>query len=229
MRRFMVLPMAALLALAVAAPVAAGPNVSNQSGSGESIYGEWYDGTTYGYVFLGEEAGYGGFGDIYQESGEWVLCEPAIDETPVKGTGKPSASAVPTDTTPGEEFYGFVGTRTWGYAYDLTIEFSRRLETGRAIGTVDLFTDIVDECNGIYGGDPAFDSGPLVVELTGAGPLASFRGTGSYAIPSEFNGHYNYRGKERQATGSIDAAGVIAADFDWAYMSQTTWTEHVNS
>jgi len=206
MRRFMVLPMAALLALAVAAPVAAGPNVSNRSGSGESIYGQWYGESGYGYVFLGEEEGYGGFGDIYQESGEWVLCAPA-----------------------GEEYYGFVGTRTWGYVYDLTIELSRRLETGTAVGTVDLFTDTVDECNGIYGGDPTFDSGPLVVEVAAAGPLASFRGTGSYTIPSEFNGHYNYRGKERQATGSIDAAGVIAADFEWAYMTQTTWTEHVNN
>lgn len=229
MRRFMVLPMAALLALAVAAPVAAGPNVSNQSGSGESIYGEWYDGTTYGYVFLGEESSYGGFGDLYQESGAWVLCEPATVETVVKGTGKPSAEAVPTDTTPGEEFYGFVGTRTWGYAYDLTIEFSRRLESGTATGTVDLFTETVDECNGIYGGDPDFVSGTLVVEVSAAGPLASFRGSGSYQIPSEFNGHYNYRGKERQATGSVDAAGVISATFDWAYVSQVTWTEHVNN
>ena len=204
MRRFMVLPMTALLVLAVAAPVAAGPNVSNQSGSGESIYGEWYDGTTYGYVFLGEESGYGGFGDIYQESGEWILCE-------------------------GGELYGFEGTRTWGYAYDVTIDMTRRLESGTATGTVDLFTETVDECNGIYGGDPGFVSGTLVVEVSGAGPLASFRGSGSYQIPSEFNGHYNYRGKERQATGAIDAAGVISADFDWAYMSQVTWTEHVNN
>ena len=229
MRRFVVVPMTALLVLAVAGPVAAGPNVSNQSGSGESIYGEWYDGTTYGYVFLGEESGYGGFGDIYQESGEWVLCEPATEETVAEGKGKPSAAAVPTDTTPGEEFYGFVGTRTWGYAYDVTIDMTRRLEAATATGTVDLFTETIDECNGIYGGDPDFVSGDLVVEVSAAGPLASFRGTGSYQIPSEFNGHSSYRGKERQATGSVDAAGVIAADFDWAYMSQVTWTEHVNN
>ena len=41
MRKFMVLPLAGLLAFSVAGPVAAGANVSNASGSGQSIYGEW--------------------------------------------------------------------------------------------------------------------------------------------------------------------------------------------
>ena len=41
MRKFMVVPMAGLLALGIAAPAAAAPNVSNTSGSGQSMYGEW--------------------------------------------------------------------------------------------------------------------------------------------------------------------------------------------
>ena len=57
MRRLMVLLMAGLVALGVAGPVAAGANVSNTSGSGETIYGEWSGSGTYGSVYLGEDSG----------------------------------------------------------------------------------------------------------------------------------------------------------------------------
>jgi hypothetical protein len=215
----MVLPLAGLLALTIAAPVMAGPNVANTSGSGKTIYGEWSSEGTYGYVFFGEESGYGGFGDIYQESGEYVLCETA---PPVKG--EPSTQ----DTTPGEEFYGFVGTRTYGYAFDLQITLSRRLDTGTATGSAELYTETINECEGKYGGDAVAETVPLNVTVTGVGSLASFRGTGSYKIPSEFNGHENYRGTERQAAGSV-SVGSIQATFDWAYMSQVSWSQHTNS
>jgi len=218
MRKLMVLPLAGLLALGVAGPVAAGPNVSNTSGSGETIYGDWSTDTGYGYVYLGEQSGYGGFGDIYQESGTWVECEPTEEDVPS-----------PKDTGPGDGYYGFVGTRTWGYAYDVKIDLSRRLDTGTATGTVELYTETVDECNGVYGGDAVAEVGALDVAVTGVGPLATFKGSGSYKIPSEFNGHQNYRGKERQATGSVAAGGSIDAAFGFGYMSQVTWTEHINS
>ena len=221
MRRFMVIPLAGLLVLGAAAPVLAGPNVSNTSGSGKTIYGEWSDAGTYGYVFLGEETGYGGFGEIYQESGEYVECETA----PVP----PEKDApIAEDTTPGEEFYGFVGTRTYGYAFDLKITLSRRLETGTATGSAELFTETVDECQGIYGGDAVAEIVPITVNVTGVGSLASFRGSGHYKIPSEFNGHDSYRGTERQAAGSVDV-GSIDSTFDSAYMSQVSWTQHVNN
>ena len=218
----MTLPMAGILALAVAAPAMAGPNVSNTSGGGESIYGEWASEGTYGYVFAGEESGYGGFVDIYQESGEWILCP----TPPVGGAeGKPA----PSDTGPGEEYYGFVGTRTFGYGYDIQFELSRRLDTGTATGTVELYTETVNECEGVYGGDAVAEVGPLSITVTGVGPLANFRGSGSYQIPSEFNGHSNYRGSERQASGSVVAGSSINATLDWGYMSKVTWTDHVNN
>lgn len=218
----MTLPMAGILALAVAAPAMAGPNVSNTSGGGEAIYGEWASEGTYGYVFAGEESGYGGFVDIYQESGEWVLC-------PAAPVGGDEAKLAPADTGPGDGFYGFVGTRTWGYGYDIQVELSRRLETGTATGTVDLYTETVDECAGIYGGDAVAEVGSLSITVTGVGPLASFRGSGSYKIPSEFNGHSNYRGSERQASGSVVAGSSINATLAWGYMSRVTWTDHINS
>lgn len=150
-------------------------------------------------------------GDVYQESGEWVLC---------------SGEIVVKDTTPGEETYGFQGTRTWGYGYDIDITFSRRLETGSAVGNVELYTETVDECAGVHGGDAVAEQGTLEVSLTGAGELASFKGRGSYQIPSE---HSSYRGKERAATGTVVAGSVIDRALDLAYMSQVTWTEHTNS
>lgn len=222
MRRFLVLPLAALLVLVVAAPVAAGPNTSNTSGSGKTVYGDWSSAGSFGYAYLGQENGQPGFGEIYQESGEWVEC-PAPEGGAEPAPEKPA----PEDAVPGEGYYGFVGTRTYGWAYDVQITFSRRLETGTVTGHVDLWTETVDECAGIYG-DPLNEQADLSISLTGIGDLATFRGTGSYQIPSVFNGHYNSRGKERAAEGSI-LAGPIDATFNFAYMSELTWTEHVNN
>jgi hypothetical protein len=223
MRKLMVLPMAGLLALGVVGPVAAAPNVSNTSGSGSSIYGEWSSEGTYGYVSVGIDSAYGAFADIYEESGTWVECAP-VDESPAPGKGP-----IAYDTTPGGEEYGFVGTRTWGYGYDVEIDISRRLETGKATGTIELYTETVDECNGIYGGDAVGEVGRLEVDVVGVGSVASFRGSSFFKLPSEFNGHSNYRGKERQATGSVVAGGSIDTALGYGYMSQVTWSEHVNN
>jgi len=221
MRKLMVLPMAGLLALGVVGPVAAGPNVSNTSGSGSSIYGEWSSEGTFGYMSVGFDSAYGAFADIYQESGTWVECEPG-DESPAKEKG-----SVAFDTGPGDGTYGFVGTRTWGYGYDIDVEISRRLETGTASGTIELYTETVDECNDIYGGDAVGEVAAIEIDVVGVGSVASFRGSNFYKLPSEFNAHSSYRGKERQATGSI-VAGPIDTTLDAAYMSQVTWSEHSN-
>ena len=221
MRKLMVLPLAGLLALGVVGPVAAGPNVSNTSGSGSSIYGEWSSEGTFGYMSVGFDSAYGAFADIYEESGEWVECEP--------GDGLPARDKDPIayDTGPGGDIYGFVGTRTWGYGYDVDVDISRRLETGTARGTIELYTETVDECNGIYDGDVLPDVTALEVDVVGLGSVASFRGGNFYKLPSEFNAHSTYRGKERAASGSV-TAGPIEATLGSAYMSQVTWSEHSN-
>ena len=221
MRKLMVLPLAGMLALGVVGPVAAAPNVSNTSGNGVQISGDGSSENGYGYVSVADDSAYGTYGEIYQETGEWIEC-PAGSE----GGGK--GGAVPQDTTPGDEIYGFVGTRTWGYATDVEITVSKRLETGHATGTVELYTETVDECNGVYGGDPVADVGTLDVTVTGVGPLATFRGSGHYKVPSEFNDHQSYRGKERTATGSVVAGTTIDRSFDSAFMTQVTWTDHSN-
>jgi hypothetical protein len=221
MRKLMVLPLAGLLALGVVGPVAAAPNVSNTSGGGESIYGEWSSDGTYGYVSVGEDSQYGGFADIYQESGTWVECDPGA-----AGSGKDTPT---TQDTTGDGDYGFVGTRTWGYGEDVTVDLSRRLDSGHATGSIELYTSTVDECAGDYGDDAASVVVTLDVSVAAAGPLASFRDHGSYKIPSQFNGHQSYRGKERAASGTVSAGTSIDATFSFAGMSVTTWSDHSNS
>ena len=220
MRKLMVLPLAGLLALGVVGPVAAAANVSNTSGSGESIYGEWSSDGTYGYVSVGDDSQYGGFADIYQESGAWVACDPGA-----LGSGKDAPTT--QDTTGGGD-YGFVGTRTWGYSEGLTVDLSRRLDSGHATGSIELYAATVDECAGDYGDDAVSEVVTLDVRVTAAGPLASFRGHGSYKIPSQFNGHENYRGKERAASGTVSAGSSIDATFSFAYMMVVTWSDHAN-
>jgi hypothetical protein len=222
MRKLMILPLAGLLALGVAGPVAAGANVSNTSGSGQSIYGEWSADGIYGYASIGVDSEYGAFGDFYQESGEWVECDPGAAPA---DSGK--AAPVPQDTTGGDEVYGFLGTRTYGYTSDVQIDLSRRLETGRATGTVELYTETVDECNGIYGGDGVSNVASFLVTVTGTGPLATFSGSGHYKVPSQFNEHQSTKGQERQASGSV-VAGAISASFDWAYLTKVSWSAHSN-
>lgn len=222
MRRFIVVPLAGLLLLGAAAPAFAGANVSNTSGSGESIYGEWYGDGMSGSVFLGEENGTTGFGEIYQESGEYIECTAPVGPAPaVKST-----SVTPDDTGGGD--YGFKGTRTWGYSENLTIDLSKKLEHGTATGSVELYTAAIDECAGIYGDEAVEETATLRVEVSAAGPLATFRDHGSYQIPSEFNGHSNYRGSERAASGSVVAGSSIDTQLSFGYMSKVTWTEHVN-
>lgn len=221
MRKLMVLPLAGMLALGVVGPVAAAPNVSNTSGTGVQIYGDWSSEGVYGFVAVTEDSQYGTYGELYQETGEWVEC-PAGSE----GGGK--GGVVAEDTTPGGEYYGFVGSRTYGNVSDIHIELSRRFETGHATGTVELFTETVNECTGEYGGDPVVDTGSFEVTVTGVGPLASIKGSGSYKVPSEFNSHQSYRAKERSATGSVVAGTTIDRSFDSAYMTQVTWSDHTN-
>jgi hypothetical protein len=222
MRKIMVLPLAGLLALGVVGPVAAAPNVSNTSGGGESIYGEWSTGGGDGYASVGTDSSNGGFAEIYQESGTWVACDPGAAAS---GQDSPTTQ----DTTGGDGDYGFVGTRTWGYSEgDVTFELARRLDSGHATGSIELATVTVDECAGDYGGDAVSEVVAFDVSVSAAGPLASFRDRGTYKVPSQFNGHQNYRGKERAASGTVTAGSSIGATFSNADMTVVTWSDHSN-
>ena len=115
----------------------------------------------------------------------------------------PARARLPRRTRRGGD-YGFVGTRTWGYRRAASrVDLSRRLDSGHATGSIELYTATVDECAGDYGDDAVSEVVTLDVSVTATGPLATFRGHGSYKVPSEFNAHQNYRGKERAASGTV--------------------------
>ena len=131
---------------------------------------------TYGYVSVGEDSQYGGYADIYQESGTWVECDP--------GPSNRARTRQPQDTTPGEGYYGFVGTRTWGYGEGLTVDLSRRLDSGHATGSIELYTATVDECAGDYGDEAVSEVATLDVSVTATGPLVSSAATAASSRPS---------------------------------------------
>lgn len=205
MRKFAVIPMAGLLVLAIAAPAAAGgPNVSNQSGSLKVVNGEWYGEASSGYTYFVTDSSYGAYGEFYEESGEWIPCDEA------------------------GESYGFTGTRTYGWAGDLQIELDSRLDHASVNGTLELYTETVDECAGSYG-DGASSSVSFSASLDGVGEAASFRNSGSYKVPGDFNSHSKQSGKERQATGSIDLGDAGIRQFDWGMLATVKWSDHSNN
>jgi hypothetical protein len=203
MRKMMVLPLAAALLLAAAAPVAAAANTSNSSGSGSTIQGEWWTESGSGYLYLFEDSS-GDYGEIYEESGQWVSC-----------------SADPDD-----ENYGFQGTRTYGWAYDIELTLGSKLSSGSATADVELQVETVDECAGTY--DVSFDASTVSVNVTGVGSVTMFRDSGSFKTPGAFNQHSRFRGKERQAEGQLDLGSLGTRDLGFAIMAEFSWSDHSN-
>jgi hypothetical protein len=201
MRRFMIIPLVGALVLGAAGPVAAGPNVGNLSGSGRTIQGEWSSESGYGAVYLFDESS-GTYGEIYEESGQYAPCD-----------GPDGA-------------YGFQGTRTQGWASGVTISVDAKLNAGSAAGDFEIAVETVDECAGSY--DVVFDTVSVTVDVAGTGSVATFRNSGSFKIPGEYNAHSRYRGKERQATGTIDLGSMGTRDLGWAILASYSWSEHSN-
>jgi hypothetical protein len=202
MRKLMIVPLAGALLLGAAAPVAAGPNTSSSSGSGRTIQGEWYRENGYGAVYLFEETG-GAYGELLVEDGEWVQCDPNDEDS-----------------------FGFQGTRIQGWTEDVTLSLDTRLTSGSATADFDLAIETVDDCVGTY--DVTDDSASVSIDVTGAGPLASVRDHSSFKIPGSYNAHSFYKGKQRDAVGSIDMGSLGSADFGWAVMVEYSYRDHAN-
>ena len=218
MRRFMVLSLAGLMALAVAAPVAAGSHVVNRSGSFDEAYGSWsgYDPaadiSTYGNVYVYQESGQPGFVEsLYEETGRYVDC----------AAGGPPAAVKPYDTTGGG--VGFQGTRTSGYG-NATLTLGRKMAGAMASGTIYVETATVDDCAGTY---VVVTSGnvQLSLSLTGTGPISTFSGKSSVRIPGALKAHSSYRGESRGALGSVTFGQGPRALSD-AQIAHVTWTDH---
>jgi hypothetical protein len=205
MRKFTVLPLAALLTLALAGPAAAAPNVNNTSGSAKVANGEWYADGAYGYAYFAVDSAYGARGEFFEESGEWIPCD---------DTG---------------EYYGFVGDRTYGWSDDFSLVIDAKLSHGSVTGTLDLVSETVNDCTGEYDGTGEATSVTFTAELDASGRAARFRSSGSYKLPGEFNAHSTQSGMERMATGSIEFGGGETRAFDNAILASIAWRDHSNN
>ncbi len=203
MRRFMIIPLAALLVLAVAAPASAGANVSNSSGSALTAQGSWStaDGG-YGSFNAWQETGSNSaYLDLFEESGQYVDCTPADDS---------------------DDFYGFQGQIRYGYG-----EGTMTGGTSGAVasGTLDIGTVTIDDCTG--DASETWASGvPVTLRLTASGSKIMERGTSSFKVPGEYNGHSSYSTTYRLATGSVAIGGSdFAVD---GSIGKVSWRDHGN-
>jgi hypothetical protein len=205
MRRLLSIAAAGVLALALAAPAMAGANTSNTSGSAKVANGEWYTESGSGYAYFVLDSSYGSYGEFYEESGEYIACDDS------------------------GESYGFAGNRTYGWASDVAIDLDSRLNHGSVTGTLELFSETVNECTGDYGVDKEdATSVAFSASLDGTGSVARFRDHGSFKVPGDYNSHSKQSGKQREATGSIELDGIGSRQFDWAILADVSWSDHSN-
>jgi len=208
MRKLIVLPMAALLALAVAAPVSAGAKVSNSSGSGLTAQGSWYsyegDVESYGSLWAWQDSGASSPSLEYSgQIGAYVDCTPADDT---------------------DDSYGFQGQYIYGYG-EGTLAIGRGSDDARASGTLETFTTLVDDCVGEYA-ESVDGSVSVSLDLVATGPKMMDRGTWSFKIPSEFNSHSSYTTTSRAAAGTATIDGSeIAVD---GGIGKVSWRDHGN-
>jgi hypothetical protein len=205
--RLAALSLAGLLILAVAAPAAAGPNVYNLSGSGITLQADWYDDDTYGWVAFFDES-YGFYADFGEMSGSWTTCD--------NGTKKKTS----------DDYEGFIGTYIYGYGWDGTLSMDAKFTTGTGTAAVEYVVVTVNDCTRTWSEAPG--TATISIALTGTGPIATFRSKSSFKVPSEFNWHSSYSGKQRAATGSVDLGALGTRTPSWAFMASYTWRDHAN-
>ena len=208
MRKLIVLPMAALLALAVAVPVSAGPNVSNSSGSALTAQGSWYSEAagveTFGGLYAWQDSGASSaFVEYFEQVGAYVDCTPA-DQT--------------------DESFGFQGEVRSGYG-EGTLTLGRGYADAQASGTLTTVTTSVDDCTGDYVESPG-GTVAVSLDLVATGQKMMERGTSSFKIPGQFNSHSSYRTTSRIAAGTAGIGGSdIAVD---GGIGNVTWRDHGN-
>ena len=208
MRKFIVIPLAAVLVLAVAAPASAGANTYNSSGSALTAQGSWSSEAegawTSGSLYAWQETGSAStYLDFFEESGAYVDCTPADDT---------------------DEFYGFQGQYRYGYG-EGTLMMGQGLSQAHASGVLEIGTVTVDDCTGLY--DESWAGGVAVsLDLVANGPKVMERGTSSFKIPSEYNSHSSYSTTSRSAAGTATIGETeIAVD---GGIGKVSWRDHGN-
>jgi hypothetical protein len=214
MRTFLTVPMAGLLVLAVAAPVAAGPNVGNYSSSLTIAQANWgsFDEATgiysYGYLAVSQEQG----------SSSAVAEFSQYSEHDTQCTG----AETPDDPT--DDSFGTIYTNRWGFG-PASLSIDGRFASATATGALEIYAETFDGCTDEYSSEelPAltFD-----LDLTATSPTIRESGRGSFHLPGEVNNHSSYKATYRLAEGSLD--GVEGAEDLFGQIGKVTWTEHSN-
>jgi hypothetical protein len=214
MRRFLVVPFAAVLLVVLAAPVAAGQTVYNSSGSVTVAEGDWssFDeatgAATYGYAAAYRAQGDSqAYLDFSQETDRWVLC---------------SDGGTPDD--PSDDAYGLVASFTYGSG-PATLDVGKSYSTAGATATVDLSVGSFDECAGTKDFTTA-EGVRVSLDLSGTSPLVKTSDHGSFHVPNQFNGHSTYRTTYREAEGSVTVGGQSIEAY--GAIGKVSWSEHSN-
>lgn len=216
MRKGMAFGAACLLALALAAPVAAGPNVSNTSGGFTGAEGDWYSyneetgASTYGYLFAHRDKGQKDPAvDFFQGSDQYVQC-----------TGQDTPADVSDDT------YGGIYSSMWGYGPATSFTVPKDFSTATATASLDVYQDSWNECTG-EGSSEFLGSVEVTLTLTADGPLVRETGRGSFHIPGDVNAHSSYRSATRSAVGSVTIDGT-STPVDFGIIGSVSWMDHWN-
>ena len=214
MRKFMVVPMAGLLLIAAAAPVQAGANVGNFSGSATVAQGGWdvYDkeGGNYesGYIVVARDSSSPEtYAEFSQYSEVIVLC---------------SDGGTPDD--PSDDTWGPKDSYRYGFG-EATLTIGKKGSTATATGTLDVSEGTFDGCTGEEtSGDTTSMSFDL--SLTATSGTIRESGRGSFKLPGEINSHSSYKSTYRLADGTFhlgDAAQAVSGQF-----GTVSWTDHTN-
>lgn len=213
MRRFMTIPLAGLLALTLAAPAMAGPNVGNFSGSvtiAQANWEAWDDASqtyTYGYIAVGQEQGGEAFADFSESSQQYVQC-----------TGADTPDDKEDDT------FGAVGSNVWGYGSP-SLAIGKNFGTATASGTLEASRETFNECTGEYGYE-ALPALAFSLDLTANSGTVKESSRGSFKLPGEYNSHSSYKATYRFAEGTFDAGD--GAHEVYGQIGKVSWMDHSN-
>jgi hypothetical protein len=214
MRTFLTVPMAGLLVLAVAAPVAAGPNVGNYSSSVSIAQANWgskdeaTETYSYGYLAVSQEQG---SSDAFAE---YSLYR----EQTVQCTGADTPDDADDDT------FATNTSSVWGFG-PAALSIDGKFASATASGVLDAYAEMIDGCTG----ESSYEdiSGlSVALDLTATSSTVRESGRGSFHLPGEFNNHSSYKATYRFAEGSVDVGDGPQDAF--GQIGKVSWSEHTN-
>ena len=214
MRRYLAVPLAGLIALAVAAPALAGPSVANFSGSVDMAQGTWesYAEDTgsfhYGYVAVSrEQRSSETFAEFYDYREEYVQC-----------------TGADTPDDPEDDSFAAIGSSVWGYG-PATLTIGKNNGSATASGTLEATRENFDGCSGEWTVEELADFDFSLALVATSGTIRE-TGRGSFHVPGEFNSHSSYKAVYREAAGTF--TGGDGPQSISGMIGNISWKDHSN-